>query len=219
MTTRSIRTPSSAKNTPPSPDRSTLDARLLKLSISPSASRVLIFAEANAEEALYSLELERMCGQLQNAFEAILNHPKSYVDAYKFITLGGKGDQDDRRDWVEYAQESRALGADDTNGRSAAEEADEAKKRADTYSRLSGRSQRKLDTFQLRTAYHWKRRNQLAAFIIGALVLCLLLAVQNIGAQEQLSPWAIALLAIFGGIVAPVAKDLLFSLQKLRKPA
>jgi hypothetical protein len=62
-------------------------------------------------------------------------------------------------------------------------------------------------------------RNQRAANIIGVVILGVALLVLNetLWADKQLSGWLIALLSLGGGMLAPIAKDIVVALHKVRE--
>lgn len=170
--------------------------------------------ERHAELALYGLELGQMMGHLQDAADIALNNPTRYPSLYLFFTCGAS--PDDVRAWFAQADLPPKVAGPEGLSRS------EAKARADLYARLRQVVKRKLDAFQLFQGDIWVNRNQLAANLVGALVLfaALLWVHYGPGSQTPLRGGDLALylvISLLGGILAPIAKDLVVVLRKVRQ--
>lgn len=159
----------------------------------------------SSENALFALELEKMMGQIQSAADLALSNPGAYPELYLFLTAGA--DPDVARNWrLQWSALSQAQLSQDK---------DLAKTAADAYSRLSQFVRRKLDSFQLATSYHWKQWNQTRAVVLGGLLL--LATLVYITPPKSLSALlTILLVSLLGGFAAPVAKDLVVALKKVR---
>jgi len=144
--------------------------------------------------AVFSLEPARMMGAIQDAGDTALAAPDRYGALFQVITSGA--DRADLDAW---------LGTD--------KKAD-VKARADAFARLRQIFKRKLDAFQLYTEQRWASYNQFASNVVGALVMAL--ALSSLRDDLRLGTSAIVLLSLFGGILAPVAKDLVAALRKVR---
>lgn len=158
------------------------------------------------EFALYALELEKMMGHIQDAADIALSNPKLYSNLYFFMTDGADGD--DIKEWYKSAD---AVPAGDKINRA------KAKERAGLFSRLQQVTKRKLDAFQLYTSYRWGNRNILAANIVGIVVLFAVFVWLEFTNQVQLSYALIVPLSLLGGILSPVAKDIVVALRKVRQ--
>ncbi len=170
----------------------------------------------NPENALFCLDLGRMMGQVQEAADTAMSNPKTYPDLYYLLTSGA--DPKDVDNWV-------TLSAKVAGGGSTAKEKEVLKKQTDTFSRLQQLVQRKLDGLQLIAGYTWKARNQRSAIILGAVLLFFSLSYvewgsnmlddifnsRNIGDVVR-----ILIASLVGGIAAPVAKDLVSALRRVR---
>jgi len=161
-----------------------------------------------AEYALFALELERMMGHIQEAADIALSSPQKYPSLYLFVTAGAS--VEDVREW--------ATSADLPPSASTVDRA-ESKRRADLFARLQQVAKRKLDAFQLYTGYRWTNRNLRDANLVGVLVMFgVLLWIR--GTQKEgamLSYEAMALMSLFGGMLSPIAKDIVVALRKVRQ--
>ncbi len=171
--------------------------------IVPNAAPFMLF-KIDSERALYTLPLENMMGQIQDATEIVLENPTLYESAFKLLTVGvGKEDVESWKKFSDYKF--------DTKGNSR----DVAK----IGSRIQQSIQRQLDTFQLKTNYIWARWNQIISYGIGTSILFLAIYssrefVNDVQFWKEIPD--IIVLSIFGGFTAPVAKDLYTNLQKVK---
>jgi len=208
--------------TPPSPERAY--AELIHLTTGTElprddaeSQRLFAYSQAvtnririprSAELALFSLELERMMGHIQDAGDSALKDPKRYPNLYRFLTWGANGS--DIRNWSTEAASISLNVKPDRN---------KAADRANRYARLHDATKRKLDGFQLYTAYRWTNLNQLAANIIGALTLFGALLWAQHASGKDFGGWTLVLffaISLTGGALAPVAKDIVTALQKVK---
>jgi hypothetical protein len=164
--------------------------------------------------ALFALELPKMMGAVQDAADVALNSPARYPAFYLLMVSGA--DTEDVRAWHEQANQLIAT----VSGQPSPADRLLMKDRADVYARLKLLVKRKLDTFQLNTSDRWATGNQLVANAAGVLTLSFVLMYLSrhsaAGAAHQLDPIEIILLSLLGGILAPVAKDLVSTLQRVK---
>jgi hypothetical protein len=155
-------------------------------------------------DALFALDLDRMMGHIQNAADLTLNLPSLYPRLYAVITEGSR--PGDAEAWKSMAD---APAREDIS-------AAESKQRADLYARLHQVAKTKLDALQLYAGREWVNWNQRWANIVGVAVMlgCLLWLAKH--GQVEASPLAILALSAFGGILSPVAKDIVIALKKVR---
>jgi hypothetical protein len=158
------------------------------------------------EFALFALELGKMMGHVQDAADIALNNPARYPNLYLFMTNGA--DPDDVADW--YVQAETML-----SGRTL--DRARVKERAGLFARLQQVTRRKLDAFQLYTGYRWANRNILAANIVGIVVLFGVLTWVNRAEGLGMRAEVVVLLSLLGGILSPLAKDIVTALEKVRK--
>jgi hypothetical protein len=161
------------------------------------------------DNALFALELEKMMGQIQDAADTALGHPDIAPELYLFLSAAASPDNDDHINWFEWAQQPPASTATDPAL---------AKKQADTYARLRQLIRRRLDAFQLTTGYRWQTGNQVVSVLLGAAALfgfLVYLARTNLP-QDPLGWVILIVVSLAGGIMAPVAKDLVIALKRVR---
>lgn len=161
------------------------------------------------DNALFALELEKMMGQIQDAADTALGHPHINPELYLFLSAGAYPDNDDHIRWFIWAQQPPASTAADPA---------RAKSQADTYARLRQFIRRRLDAFQLTTGYQWQTGNQVASVLLGAVALfgfLVYLAWTNLP-QNPLDWVMLVVVSLAGGIMAPVAKDLVMALKRVR---
>ncbi len=225
---------------PPSPERAY--AELIHLTTGTelprddsAAQRLFAYSQAvskkiriprSAELALFSLELERMMGHIQDAGDSALKDPRRYPNLYRFLVWGAKAS--DIKEWSAQATAISPMGSrrgprvkDDPLAVSLDEKPDHKKAadRANRYARLHEATKRKLDGFQLYTAYRWTNLNQLAANAIGALTLfgALWWALPAGGKDLDFSTLMLFFaISLAGGALAPVAKDIVTTLQRVK---
>ena len=154
--------------------------------------------------ALFALSLEKMMGQIQDAADTAMVNPILYPELYAFLTRGAR--PDDIANWQKWAQEPPVRSAD---------KPEDAKKQAETYARLRQVIRRRLDAFQVTSAYQWETVNQMASIILGAVILFSSLLYLTKGSNEP-HVSVLLLASAIGGIMAPVAKDLVAALKKAR---
>ena len=164
--------------------------------------------------ALFALDLPKMMGSVQDAADVALNAPDKYPAFYLLMVSGA--DSDDVSAW--HRDANKLIGA--SGPQPSVEERTQIKNRADVYARLKQFIKRKLDTFQLDTNDRWTTGNQLVANIAGAVTLYFVLVYIDMhhvpGAGRRLDPVEILVLSALGGILAPVAKDLVSTLKRVK---
>jgi hypothetical protein len=162
------------------------------------------------EHALFALDLGRMMGSIQEAADLALSSPRQHVGLYLLMTSGA-----DREDIVSWHQEGPegmiAIAEPD------AEDRRSIKEHADLFARLRQVVKRKLDGFQLYAGDQWAIWNQTVANVVGIVVLFLvLLWVRFHSPNESPGYLTIVVLSLFGGILSPIAKDLVSALKRVK---
>jgi len=150
----------------------------------------------NVTYALFELEVAKMMAQVQEAADAALNNPERYADWFAFVTRGcHAGDIDG---WKKLL-----AGAADAPSR---------EQGAAAYTRVRLLVRRQLDSFQTVTAYRWREWNQWWAWLVGAVLMMAAQLMQSPGGNLA----TMVLLSLAGGVLAPVAKDLVDALGKVK---
>jgi hypothetical protein len=143
--------------------------------------------------SVFSLEPARMMGAIQDAGDMALAAPDRHKALFRLITAGAA--QSDIDVWV-------------------TKKKDNVKEQAEAFARLRQIFKRKLDSFQLYTEQRWASYNQFAANVAGAIIMAA--ALFSLNDSLKLGIPGIVLLSLFGGILSPVAKDLVAALRRVR---
>jgi hypothetical protein len=169
--------------------------------------------------AVFALDLARMMGSIQEAADIALATPGQYESLYRFMTRGA--DPKDVNDWLARGP-AAMLNVDNL---SEADQKKVIKEQAERFARLRQIVKRKLDGFQLYTGDRWASWNQFAANIVGFVVMFIVLLYSHWASRNApLTPVAVASsfslsilpISLLGGILSPVAKDLVTALQRVR---
>ena len=161
---------------------------------------------ADYELSLFTLELERMMGHIQDAATIALRDWATFPALFAFLTAGAR--PDDVAAWKSDAYKPGARLAPD-----------ESNRRAAIYARLTAIAKAKLDGFQLYTGFRWANGNQLMAIVVGAIVLGAALIWSQMKANGQVSFEGmifLGILSLLGGALSPIAKDLVVALKRVR---
>ncbi|MEA2706814.1 MAG: hypothetical protein QOH22_1602 [Gemmatimonadaceae bacterium] len=159
--------------------------------------------------ALFALDLQRMMGSVQDAADIALASPRQNTSLYVLMTSGA--DPADIGRWYDAGPDSMIAIADPTPQDRAA-----IKEHADRFARLRQIVKRKLDGFQLYAGDSWASWNQTVANIVGIVALFLVLVwVKNTSDSSPGYP-TIVVLSLFGGILSPIAKDLVSALKRVK---
>jgi hypothetical protein len=163
----------------------------------------IMWLTSDPRDAAFALELERMVVCFQDSVDLALTSPDLYRNLYEFMTAAAS--LEDRDNWRTEA--SQAIGAAPLNP-------GEAKQRAERYARIRQAATRKLDAFQMFTSMEWVNRQQLWSNLLGTVILGA--AFTLVGIKRGDIVFAV-LFATLGGMLAPVAKDLVVALQQIRQ--
>jgi hypothetical protein len=153
--------------------------------------------------AIFELEIAKMMAQVQDAADAALNNPDRYGEWFAFVTRGCN--PKDIEAW-------KALLAGGPN-------APTREEGAAAYSRIRMLMRRQLDSFQTVTAFRWREWNQWWAWLVGAVLMLIAQIVQSPVATFDIHQgrWlTMVVVSLAGGILAPVAKDLVDALSKAK---
>ena len=154
--------------------------------------------------ALFELELPQMMSQLQEAADAALNHPSSYPHWFAFITRGVRTDE--LRQWKD--------GVENLSGATELER----KALGELYGRIRLLVRRQLDAFQTVTAFRWREWNQLYSWGLGFALMLVAQILASTASGKPLPAFPMMIgLSLLGGLLAPVAKDLVDALAKIKR--
>lgn len=162
--------------------------------------------------AIFALDLSRMMGSIQDAADIALSSPSEYPDLFRLVTVGAKPDDIGR--W--YADGTSALvSIAETNP--TPQERQALKEHAERFARLRQVVKRRLDGFQLYTGDRWASWNQTAANAVGIVAMFIVLTwLQRSSAVASISFPRLLLFSLLGGILSPVAKDLVTALKRVK---
>ena len=155
-------------------------------------------------DSLYDQPLEKVMGQIQAAANVAMEFPDKYERFYKFLTSSpGDSENDDRDLWLKFWKD---LSKRKSPPKDIDSDKKKAKKASTARTRLSNLVDRRLDAFQTRAQYRWARINQLSSLVLGGIILFFTLLVNQDSLKLHL--FQIIAMSMFGGILAPFAKDL-----------
>ena len=162
--------------------------------------------ELHRADVLYDQPVEKLLGQVQAAANMALDFPWRYEKLYRFLAMpaGRKDEADDAGAWLAYAK-AVATGTKPPPSDDAARNATQAR------ARIGNLVARKLDAFQNEQAYLWADYNQRVAVVCGTFILAGLLC----ATPKPPSVLEILVVSIFGGLVAPFAKDVVSALSSI----
>jgi hypothetical protein len=165
-----------------------------------------------AAHALFALDLGRMMGSIQEAADVALASPTQNPSLYLLMTMGAK--PEDISGWYADGASSMVEIAETTP---TAEQRRRIKDQADRFARLRQIVKRKLDGFQLYTGDRWASRNQFAANLVGiALMFSVLMWMSFKAIGPSLGFGYVVVLSLLGGVLSPVAKDLVSALKRVK---
>ncbi|MCW4470245.1 hypothetical protein OGH69_14805 [Flavobacterium sp. MFBS3-15] len=185
---------------------------------------ILTVANIDSANALFDQPTDKMMAQIQAATNVAIDYPDMYPHLYAFITgspqseaaareTGGSGYRDtnetptDAQIWSSFILSKTKVSNNDISNPEfdlQLQAATKARARIDHF------IARKLDALQTQLEYNWARKNQyLAVFACACLLMGLLLSL-NVPILPAIG------LSFFGGMMAPLAKDIVSALSGLK---
>lgn len=169
-------------------------------SVTAAHNDLVRLATAGDDEALHDLPIEQLCGQAQAAAQVVLDYPERHADLLK--CLAAQADPEDIT--------ALLAGLDKDGRRSPAQ--------VEARTRVQHQIQRALDGLQIAAGYSWSTRLQLVSFALSFALTATGLILYSAGEIfSATSFFKIMLVGLAGGFLAPVARDLIAALEKLRK--
>lgn len=168
----------------------------------PVLNTLVLLATGGDKAALYELPAARMTGQIAMASRVALAFPAAYEDVLR--TLAGPDAKNDIDEIVKGTKPSLE----------------------EERMRVAHLIERNLDALQITLTSRWERANKRYAFVVSLLVTVIAmgayfyvnLAILDLSVPDVLRLSVITAAAgILAGFVAPIAKDLVAALQKLRR--
>jgi len=162
-----------------------------------------------SERALFDQPVEKLMAEIQAAANMAMDFPDRYPHLYDFLTRQPEpAHREDANRWLAHVDKAKSLQADAAPTQ---DDREAAKARA----RLQNLMLRQLDAFQNETGYRWARSNQAVATVLGAAVIVYLLL--PAAAKLSLPLAGVFVIALVGGMTAPIAKDVASGLSSFRK--
>lgn len=164
---------------------------------------LVMLATAGNADALYELPVQRFTGQLNAALQVVLAYPHKYSEVVAIMAWGA--DPDDIK---------MLLGPPpDPDDKSAVRDYSAAR------TRVASVTQRSLDAIQIDIGNRWARRLHytsvaLSSVLIGAAAVWWYWGQVSLLRPRDIVVWVI--IAVVGGMVAPVARDLVTALKRVR---
>jgi hypothetical protein len=151
--------------------------------------------------ATFAQDTEGMMRAVQGAADVVLASPHAYEHLFRVLTTGAI--PDDVKDWLKATKDGMPS------------DPKEARRLANALARLRQNVKQKFSAFQVYSAQRWASGNQLAANIVGAIVMALVL--KNLETDGFTLSWlSLFILSMLGGVLSPVAKDLVSALRRVR---
>jgi hypothetical protein len=168
------------------------------------AERDLVLLSTDGDrDALYDLAIEQLCGQMNVAAQSALDHPGRYRDL--LLSLACRAEPEDVR---------RVLEPPPREGPKENVPPERLQPYVDARNRVTQQIQRAIDAVQISMGFRWKFLLQVAAFVLSGAITAVGVASQRPAGWNATS---IVAIAVLGGFLAPVARDLVASVQQLRK--
>ncbi len=162
--------------------------------------------------AIFALEIERMMGALQEAGDAALMAPRKYPALYAFMTIGGGREEVNR--WYRDGETGfTEIAAAD---KPSADDRRKVKDLTDIGAQLRQVMKRRLDSFQLYTGDRWASWNQASAVVVGAVLMFAVLVSMYGTDGGTVNPLTLIPMSLLGGVLSPVAKDIVTSLKRVK---
>ena len=168
--------------------------------VAAAESDLIRLATAGDDKAFYDIPIEQMCGQMGAAMQVVLDYPGRHGDLLRL--MAALADPEDVERLIASAQPAPGV--------------QRAQEEVDARTRVTHHIQRAIDGFQIAAGYRWKLSLQIAAFVMSFLVTVLAVSVHGNASPGAGELPGILLVGLVGGFLAPIARDLLSALQKLR---
>ena len=166
---------------------------------------IINLATAGDEEALFELQSAKFTGQINAAAQVAITYPAFYPDIIKILAFQ-----------AEFEDIERVLNEPPSP------ESHDYKDYMASRNRVLNLIQRHLDALQISNESQWTQRLQIAAVAVSsAYILAAAIwyhtATPGTLTPKQIITWVI--IAVIGGMVAPIARDLVSSLKKIKDRA
>jgi len=160
---------------------------------------LIALATAGDENALFNLPVEQLIGQVNAAGQGLLDRPDRYPDLVRIF--GRRADPADVALLLKPRPTTKA----------------DLARYVEARNRVAQQVQRSLDAIQIAMGYRWQWLLQSASVVISAIIIGIALTLY--GGKDFWSGERVGygiIIAILGGFVAPIARDLVAAVQGLR---
>jgi len=172
---------------------------------------------AGDSAALYSLPIEQLCGQINAATQIILDYPAHHWDLLR--CLASQSNPDDLT-ITSPPNPATQLARRALLRKPAVTLTDDEHNQDDDLvaarNRLSHQIQRAVDALQISIGFRWKFWMQLASIVLSAVLAALAVIASGHPLSSGHAICFIILAAIFSGILAPIARDLVATIEQVR---
>jgi hypothetical protein len=161
--------------------------------------------------SLYNLPIEQLCGQLNAAAQAVLDHPKEHEGLLWY--LAAKAEKDD----VSKVLDCSAVYREQSGTKLEGTDLSAFKSCVDARNRVAHQVQRAIDALQLSAGNRWKLWIQIFAIALSGMIAIIWEWSSGEGGRTLERIEVTLAVAILGGFIAPVGRDLLAALESARK--
>lgn len=172
---------------------------------------------AGDSAALYSLPIDQLCGQINAATQIILDYPVHHWDVLR--CLASQSNPDDLAS-INPPNPATQLARRALLRKPAVTLTDDEHNQVDDIvaarNRLSHQIQRAVDALQISIGFRWKFWMQLASVVLSAVLAALAVVASSHSLSSAHAVCFIVLAAIFSGVLAPIARDLVAAVEQVR---
>lgn len=167
--------------------------------------QLILLATAGERHAFYELPIEQLCGQANAATQMVLEYPRKYEPLLR--VLAAHADPEDVHVLLR-----------EPPPRPPGESSPRLQEEVDARTRITSLVQRSLDALQIAASHSWKFRLQTFAFLLSytfTIVGVFAFAPGN-GRTSVRDFVATIIVGLAAGFLAPIARDLVATLQRIR---
>lgn len=165
-------------------------------------AQIVGLATGGDENSLFDLKIDRFAGQLNAAVQVMLAYPANFKDGIKILAVSAS--EADLKAFL--------------NGPAANADADARRAYAEIRTRISNVIQRNLDAIQISVGKRWERWLHVASIVVSVILILAFFRFDPPGfaAGNKMAIGSLILFALLGGMVAPVASNLVAALKKAK---
>jgi hypothetical protein len=187
--------------------------------IANESERQLIHIAADGDfYAFYNSEIEDLCSQFGGAVQTMVDYPSQAQGL--LLVIVSSADKSDLDCILDNAETNKTPAEVPKEAEPSYAErlnyslSDERQRRLDARNRVRVHAQRTVEAFKLSAGARWKLYLQVCSYLISALLTVIALAMTS---QFNKHLGRLLIISTIAGFMAPVARDLLAAIEKLRK--